>query len=442
VISITDLDGPPQTEDFAALGDLLLDAVLASAKEVLDAAVEELRSAEVLYRRAARGRDDLDPPLARLETLLALATGARDRVPSSEDFALVAPGGRTHQVLQLVRGQQSLRGKDVCEELGLAPAQASRIAADLNERRLIARVKVGREVFLDITPRGEDVLDDIETRRNSDERRARAAAPPREFTPVFYGNTAEAFELETGAVRAALQQSGDPAGRSRALFVTLAATRPDVITDRLLVWPEFARDAMPERIEIRLPAPNKPDRTTERLTWDILETMGASMSDSHTVWPGPAPLWDGWAVIHGKGGKRSIVFLEAKSQPQELKSKPFHVGRSYDKTAWLALFQDTSKFLKAGQSWDLWPDYADPATRLAFIHHLQQLDIRVWWLNLYFVDPKRLLTRLPASRTVWDHQIKAVRSQLQIKDEHPLTHYINHQVVPVPEEGLVLTDMA
>src|SRR4051812_13498396 len=103
--SITDLDALPQIEEFHALGDLFLDAVLGSRKEVLDAAVTELRPAEATYRRAARHRDDLDAPLARLETLLALATSASDRVPSPEDLALVAPGSRAHQVLKLLRDE-------------------------------------------------------------------------------------------------------------------------------------------------------------------------------------------------------------------------------------------------------------------------------------------------------------------------------------------------
>jgi DNA-binding MarR family transcriptional regulator len=439
VETITNLDDLPQKSHFDALGDLLLDAVLGGRRRLLDEAVERLRAAEVEYRRAVRRRDDLDAPLSRLETLLSLATGARDRIPAEEDFALVAPGSRTHQVLKLIRRAQTVQNKDIVEELGIATAQVSRITADLGRRRLVARVKVGRDVYFDITPHGEDVLDDIAARRRKVRRPTRRVEVGQTSTPVLYGSTPKNFELRTDALRSALEQSGHPAGRSRALFAALTAHRPEVITDRLLTWDRFVHITAPERIEIRLPSLDTPGTRIAPVTWDILESLGQPVAKAHSAWPGPAPIWDGWAVVHGKRGRRDIVFLEAKSQSQELKSKPLDIGRNYDKTAWAEVLDGTCKYLKARRSWPVWPDYADAATRLAFIHQLQSLDIPAWWMNLYFVDPKRLLSKLlPATTAFWEDQIDAVRGALAISKDHPLSMYIRHEIVPIPEDGLEL----
>jgi DNA-binding MarR family transcriptional regulator len=434
VEAITNLEDLPQKASFDALADLLLDAILGSERHVVDVAVDVLRVAEVDYRRAVRDRAELEVPLARLETLLSLATGARDRLPADQDFALVAPGSRTHAVLRLVGERHTVAAKDLIEELGLAAAQASRITRDLSHRRLVSRVKVGREVFLDITPHGQDVLEDVAARQRRAQRRRRRLGPTSHATPVFYGSTNDPFQLDTGVIRTSLEQSGRPAGRSRALFVALAATLPNVITDRLLVWDQLVQAEAPERIDIRLPAPDKTDTSIAALTWDILKSMGESVGEADASWPGPAPVWDGWAVVHGKRRKPGLVFLEAKSESQELKSKPVDVGRTYDREAWAHVLEGTCRFLHTGHRWDVWPTYADAATRLAFIHQLRDIGVSAWWMNLYFVDPKRVVsTNLPARSAFWDTQINAVRKGLAIPHHHPLSDYIRHEVVPVPE---------
>ena len=439
VDGFTRLENLPKKGAFDAVADLLLDAILGSDHDLLDAAVDALREAEVAYRRATRGRDDLGVPLARVQTLLTLATGARDRVPAADDFALVAPGSRAHQVLQLVRLRHTVGAKDIAAELGLASAQLSRITADLGRRRLVARVKAGREVYFDITPHGEDVLGDIAARRHKARRSRVRPVPPRDATPVLYGSGEQAFELRATAIRAAIERSGRPAERSRALFAALAAKRPDVITDRVMVWGRLIQAARPERIELRLAGPDTPDATNARLTWDILQNLGEPAGKAGAAWPGPAPLWDGWAVVHGRRGRHEVVFLEAKSTVQELKSKPVNVGRNYDKAAWTEVLEGTGRYLHAREAWHAWPDYADAATRLAFIHQLKQLGIPAWWMNLYFVDPKRLLSNeLPATSAVWEAQIKAVRGGLTIKDGHPLSDFIRHEMVLVPEDGVRL----
>lgn len=431
------VDESPGSEDFGALADLLLDAILGSDRTVLDEAVTQLRAVEVAHRRGSR-RPGLDARLARIETLLALATGARDRVPAREDLELVAPGTRAHAVLELIHEHRSLRGKDIRGHLKLDAGHLSRITTDLTRRRLVAPVKAGRDVFFDITPHGEDVLDDVASRRLKERRRQKALAVPQSMTPVLYADSGDAFELQTEAVRAALEQSGDPAGRSRALFVTLAATRPAVITDRLLVWDSLTRATLPERVEIRLPGPEKPEEAIQRLTWEVLDSAGIPTGKARAMWPGPAPLWDGWAVVRGRRGKDAIVFLEAKSQTQELKTAPLRVGRSHDRSAWAGILGNTAEYLGAEHRWDAWPDYADAALRLAFVHLLQRVGVPVWWFNLYFVDPKRLMSRLPATRGVWDAHIKDVRAQLSITEGHALSKYIAHEVAPVPEEGILL----
>jgi DNA-binding MarR family transcriptional regulator len=439
VRSITNERSAPQTAVLAALVSLVLDAILAADQPMLVASEASLRTTVNAARRRARSDGSWAEAVGWLEVLATLATEAADRLPSPTDFRAVPAGSRAHEMLKLLRRNESLRQKDVASQLGMQPSEVSRLASELEGQRLVARSKIGREVFLDITPHAADLLDDIETRKAHEQRRQRRRIRTRlKDVPVLHAATGAPFELREESIRAALEQTSRIATRSRALFVALASHRPEVIRDRLLLWDSLTQYAPPARMELFLPAPAEPDTQLERQTWEVLAGLDRPEVRERAEWPGPAPLWDGWAIVHGENKRRGLVLLEAKSQPDELRNRPTHRLRKVDTTAWEEVLGDTSRYLEADQPWRLWPDYADAAARLAFLHRLQQLNIPVWWLNLYFVDPQRRLSRLPRSTNVWESRIKAVRNELAIEDVHKLTRYIRHEFVPVPEEGFAL----
>lgn len=438
--SITDSPHESQQGVLEAVAELVLDAILGSQGEVLEAAIAQLRTTEAELRRQDSLRGASQNTLGALSVLLTLVAGARDRTLSKEDRSAIPPGGRAHQVLRVIGQRESAAGKEIRKRLEMDKSQLTRIAKPLSERRLIVPIKAGREVIYDITPLGEDLLRELEARQYRPRLRRGRASQPGKGARVLYGNTSQSFQLQPDLLREAVHQAGDPAGRSRALCAALAAGRPDVITDQLLLWPKFYRAAQPLKYEIRLPATDRPEETNARLTWDILNSrIFGRRPTAGDKWPVSPPPWDGWIVVHGGNKKRSIVLIEAKSQPQELLSRPVAAGSRYDEEAWTEVLGGTSTFLKAGHRWRPWPEYADPAGRLAFMLHLQRMKVPVWWLNLYFIDPKGLMDRVPSTPDVWHDRIKLGRKDLALTEKHPLAGRIKHEIVPIPEEGLFLT---
>lgn len=442
----------PEIGVFDAIGDLLLDAMLDGTQGVLEEAASGLRRVDGLYQRRASKDASWSRAGGRVEILLSLAIAASDRLVSEDEVKQVEIGGRAHQMLTMLQKEQSMPSRELVAAMGINSEQVSRLGSELAASRLVARAKFGREVFWDITPRGEEALEAAEERRRQTRERAtrkRLTARRRTTGGIINADTHSVWRWDPAAIAQSLRRSGRVEERSRALFTSFAHHRREALDESLLVWNSYQRFAAgaDDPLELRLLAPGTSDKEIERLTWEVLVEVRPSFERiERPTWPAPPPRWDGWAIVPGRN-RRGIVFFEAKSQPEELKSLPFRRTADWDHAALLQILDSTRKELGAAQAWDLWPRHADPAARLAFLHQLQTVGIDAWWLNVYFVDPDRRLDKVPASAETWWTHIYNAREELDIltREHTPqdtLRRYVKHDVFKVPDEALDLAGAA
>lgn len=443
--SIAESPDVPGATEFEALTDLLLDAVLAGEQSVVAAVAEDLRAVVALWHPRA-GDAAWGSSLARAETLLTLADGAGDRLTSDADVELIESGSRTHQMLQLLRAGRSVRSVDVVGALHISPEQVSRIGRALAERRLAVRTKAGREVYWDITPRGEEALEAVAQRRKAiwPEVERRKVALRREepwSDRVVEAGSGNPLQLSPTTVRRLLENATHIEDRSRVLFAALLQERWSDVSERLDMWSSFHRFASgPVRFEV--PDPGEATERIEELTWQALREVEAGGEDDGALWPAPPPLWDGWAIVRSRNDRPGIVFFEAKSEPQELRRRPLRQSRQIDSGALEAIFDRTRRDLGATQPWRLWPKYSDPATRLAFLHQLRRVGVPAWWMNVYFVDQDRQISeKLPASLETWKDHIRRVRAELDIVRKHELTRFVGHEFFTIPTTGFELDEV-
>jgi AcrR family transcriptional regulator/DNA-binding MarR family transcriptional regulator len=145
---IARLDAEPARLDAVALG--LVDGVLEGDDETLAAALDALR--------ATRARAEGDQELAGwLDAAIAFAHWGLERVPSR---AAVAQGTQAHDFLRVLDGSPQLGSAELRRLLEVDETQVSRTGRRLLESGLVARRKVGRQVFWQLTPRGQRALED------------------------------------------------------------------------------------------------------------------------------------------------------------------------------------------------------------------------------------------------------------------------------------------
>jgi AcrR family transcriptional regulator/DNA-binding transcriptional ArsR family regulator len=138
-----------------ALG--LVDAVLERDGDTLAAALDAFRD--------ARARADTE--LAGwLEAAIAFAHWGLERVPSQHP---VAQGTQAHDFLAVLEGTPQLSSTELRRRLEVDETQVSRTGRRLLESGLVMRRKVGRQVFWELTPRGQRALADApRPRANAD----------------------------------------------------------------------------------------------------------------------------------------------------------------------------------------------------------------------------------------------------------------------------------
>jgi AcrR family transcriptional regulator len=152
---IARLDAEPARLEAVALG--LVDALLERDAETLAAALRALRD--------AHARADGDPELvAWLDAAIAFAHWGLERVPSQ---AAVAQGTRAHDFLFALDGSPQLGSAQLRRLLEIDETQVSRTGRRLLESGLITRRKVGRQVFWQLTPRGQRALEDAHAPQRS-----------------------------------------------------------------------------------------------------------------------------------------------------------------------------------------------------------------------------------------------------------------------------------
>ena len=147
------LDGDPGRREAVALG--LVDGVLGGDGDTLGAALDALRDAR------ARAGDDAEL-VGWLDAAIAFAHWGLERVPSP---AQVAGGTQAHAFLRGLDDSPHVGSAELRRLLGVDDTQVSRTGRRLLESGLVARRKVGREVFWSLTPRGSRALEEAPASR-------------------------------------------------------------------------------------------------------------------------------------------------------------------------------------------------------------------------------------------------------------------------------------
>jgi AcrR family transcriptional regulator/DNA-binding transcriptional ArsR family regulator len=145
---IARLDAEPTRLEAVALG--LVDALLEGDGETLAAALDALRDA----RARAGGDREL---VGWLDAAVAFAHWGLERVPSR---AAVAQGTQAHDFLHVLESSPQLGSAELRRLLEIDETQVSRTGRRLLESGLVTRRKVGRQVFWQLTPRGQRALEE------------------------------------------------------------------------------------------------------------------------------------------------------------------------------------------------------------------------------------------------------------------------------------------
>ena len=212
---IARLDAEPARLEAVALG--LVDALLEGDDETLAAALDALRD--------ARARADGDQELVGwLDAAIAFAHWGLERVPSQ---AAVAQGTQAHDFLRVLDGSPQLGSAELRRLLETDETQVSRTGRRLLESGLVTRRKVGRQVFWQLTPRGQRALEE-------------APAPQRSPNSEFWQEA-----LRRGFEAAYGDEPGEPREvdptRERIIECTLELHTSRGI--QATTWPEIADKA-------------------------------------------------------------------------------------------------------------------------------------------------------------------------------------------------------
>ena len=155
---IAKLDADPARLEAVALG--LVDGMLDGHNEILAAALDALRDARARATgdQALLGRPTRPSP-SRTGTRASAVTGRG------------GPGTQAHDFLRALDGSPQLGSTERHGLLEVDESQVSRTGRRLLESGLVTRLKVGRQVFWRLTPRGQRALEEApapKRSRNSD----------------------------------------------------------------------------------------------------------------------------------------------------------------------------------------------------------------------------------------------------------------------------------
>ena len=205
---IAGLATEPSRREAVTLG--LVDALLDGDAATLTAALDALRDARV----QAEGDQELT---GWLDASIAFAHWGLERVPSP---AVLARGTQAHDFLRVVAGSPRVASADLRLLLEVDETQVSRTGRRLLEGGLVTRGKVGRQVFWQLTPRGQHVLEN-------------APAPARSPNSAFWQDALRrGFDAESGdrdPIRERVVESALALHGSRGIEAT--------------TWPEIAEEA-------------------------------------------------------------------------------------------------------------------------------------------------------------------------------------------------------
>ncbi len=211
VSRIERLDAEPARLEAVALG--LVDALLECDDETLAACLHALRD--------ARARADGDQGLVGwLDAAIAFAHWGLERVPSRP---AVAQGTQAHDFLRVLDDSPQLGGTELRRLLEIDETQVSRTGRRLLESGLVTRRKVGRQVFWQLTPRGQRSLEEAPTSQRSPNSEFWQEALRRGFEAAYGDEPGEPREVDP--TRERIIESTLELHTSRGIQAT---TRPEI----------------------------------------------------------------------------------------------------------------------------------------------------------------------------------------------------------------------
>jgi hypothetical protein len=423
---------PPQPQIFDALADTIVDLTLAGDGDALTAITRKLRVTVAGWQ--GRSGEEWANARGHVRALQVIAMTAGDRLPSSEVVSSISRGTHAHRMLQALADRESVRASVLAGELSVRADQLSRSAAQLTQELLVIRVKIGREVFWEITPRGRDVLERLgfaepaaQAPQPADSRPVRGTSMPSNVIDLV---TREPLELDRAELARETERTTNAEERSRLLFLDLVAFRQESLSEQLQVWDRVAELEV-QSITFFVPPLAVSEAPLRRCTWNLVDSL-ADDALPRAAWGRIAPpRWDGFALIEGADDRRLLVLLEAKSEPREVTFGGQAPRSDQTRKVVRQLLTGTSKSLHAGRGWPIWPQHADAARRLAYLLFLQYHGIEACVFNAYFVatgnrHTSPWLDTVPQSDRVWYQEIAEVRKELAIGDNHPLAGSIRN----------------
>jgi DNA-binding MarR family transcriptional regulator len=136
---------------------LLVDATLDGDTYTLDAALDGLRRAESVV--ASRSDDAENWKLmGRIETLVEGALLSLERVPSLRALADYEPESQAARCLQAIAEAPGASNEEIANVVGLGPERVSKLGRELSQRGFARKRRVGRRNSWDLTPRGTQML--------------------------------------------------------------------------------------------------------------------------------------------------------------------------------------------------------------------------------------------------------------------------------------------
>lgn len=146
-----------------ALAMLIVDATLDGDEVALHAASRQLQS---LYRVLARSNDAHQEGVedrGRVLAFLDVAAWGLERALSLSALAELERNSAAHGFLRAVVERPGMTNVEIAREVGIADAEASRLGRRLADAGLVGKRRLGRRNHWEVTPKGLQALDLLET---------------------------------------------------------------------------------------------------------------------------------------------------------------------------------------------------------------------------------------------------------------------------------------
>jgi len=160
--------------------------------------------------------------------------------------------------------------------------------------------------------------------------------------------------------------------------------------------------------------------------------LGKPTPQQSGFWPARGPVWDGAAIVYGKGNRRGILLIEAKSHVAELRSGRSGAGGERLKQIRIAL-DEVKRGLGVRPDAKWAGRYYQITNRLAYLYYLRQRrQIDAWLASVYFLKDwfNGGSRTFPAAENEWGECIRQAKQELRLPARHALTDYQKDIFVP------------